>query len=220
MSDQALLARKEMVDRQLKPRGIHHPKVIQAFLQVPREKFVPDALKPYAYQDSPLPIGEGQTISQPYIVALMTQAVNVQPDERILEIGTGSGYQAAILAQLCQEVFTIERLETLANQAKKHFEELEYENINLMVGDGSLGWKEKGPYDVILVTAGAPIVPPALIEQLKPNGRLILPVGDEITQQLLLIRKDSAGKLTQEIVELVRFVPLIGRQGWHEKLDA
>jgi protein-L-isoaspartate(D-aspartate) O-methyltransferase len=206
--------RDKMVERQLKPRGIRDPKVLASFCKTPRHQFVPAELISLAYADGPLPIGFGQTISQPYIVALMTEAAKIRPTDRVLEIGTGSGYQAAILSPLAKEVYTIERLPELAKTAEQRFHEIGLNNIAVKIGDGSLGLEEEAPFDVILVTAGAPVVPASLIKQLKAAGRLILPVGDAISQQLLRICKQADGSLTQEILEAVRFVPLIGKEGW------
>jgi protein-L-isoaspartate(D-aspartate) O-methyltransferase len=204
-----------MVEYQLIPRRIASPAVLDSFRKIPRHLFVPSHLVSKAYADGPLPIGFDQTISQPYIVAIMTESAEIQSHDRVLEIGTGSGYQAAILSQLASEVYTIERIEELAHTALKRFQELKLNNIFTKVGDGSMGWKEKAPFDAILVTAGAPVVPGSLIEQLKEGGRLIIPVGDEMFQQLLRIRKPSqGGAITQEILEAVRFVPLIGKEGW------
>ena len=198
-----------MVERQLLPRGIHDEKVIAAMLQVPRHQFVPERLQDEAYADGPLPIGEGQTISQPYIVALMTEAARLKPTDKVLEIGTGSGYQAAILAKIVKEVYTVERIASLSQHAQKTCEALGYTNIHFKIDDGTLGWPEHALYDAILVTAGAPELPQALLEQLAPHGSLIIPVGDTTSQQLLRITHT-----TQELIELVRFVPLIGEQGW------
>lgn len=214
MTDPYQPLRLKMVKDQIERRGIRTPTVLASFKEIPRHLFVPEDLAPYAYQDGPLPIGEGQTISQPYIVALMTEAAEIKPQDKILEIGTGSGYQAAILSKIGKEVYTIERIDALAKEAQKRLAALEIQNVTLRVGDGSLGWQEKGPFDVILVTAGAPIVPDSLIEQLADEGRLIIPVGDAMYQQLLRVRKHQGGSLTQEILESVRFVPLIGKEGW------
>lgn len=203
------LERKAMVERQLVPRGICNEKVLAAMLQVPRHRFVPEHLQEEAYFDGPLPIGEGQTISQPYIVALMTEAARLKSSDHVLEIGTGSGYQAAILSQIVKEVYTVERMAPLSKQAQKNCKALGYYNIHFKIDDGTLGWPEQAPFDAILVTAAAPELPPALLEQLAPQGSLIIPVGDAASQQLLRITHT-----TQELIELVRFVPLIGKQGW------
>lgn len=214
MSDQEAEKRRMMVEEQLIPRGIKDKLVLSSFLEVPRHLFVPPALSAYAYADSPLPIGEGQTISQPYIVALMSQEAALTSSSRVLEIGTGSGYAAAILAQVVAEVYTIERLPDLAHAAKERFQQLSYQNIYVKIGDGCLGWPEKGPFDAILVTAGAPLVPEALTNQLKEEGRLIIPVGDRWIQELRCYRKKSGIAYMYDCVEWVRFVPLIGEQGW------
>lgn len=208
--------RKEMVERQIAWRGVKDPATLKAFLNVPREVFVSDQLKPYAYDDNPLPIGEGQTISQPYIVALMAQAAELNSQASVLEIGTGSGYSAAILAQMAKEVYTIERIANLGEEAKQKFNALGYKNIHVKIANGTLGWADAAPFDAIVVTAGAPVVPESLIRQLKPAGRMIIPVGDSLSQQLLRLRKVSEDDYTQEILEFVRFVPLIGQEGWEE----
>lgn len=206
--------RKKMVDWQLAPRGIKSPQVLEAMSKVPRHLFVPPELSMHAYADSPLPIGEGQTISQPYIVALMSDAAELDSNSRVLEIGTGSGYAAAVLASFVQEVYTVERIPELAEQAIERFENLRYKNIHVKIDDGTLGWPEKGPFDAIIVTAGAPIVPSSFIDQLKVNGRLIIPVGDAMSQQLVRLRKLPSGEYHKEFLEYVRFVPLIGKDGW------
>jgi protein-L-isoaspartate(D-aspartate) O-methyltransferase len=206
-------ARARMVEEQLLPRSIHDQKTLEAMRKVPRHLFVEDALKNQAYGDSPLPIGRGQTISQPYIVALMTQALGLKGHEHVLEIGTGSGYQAAILSQVCEKVYTVERIDTLLVQARKVFDSLHYLNILTKLDDGTHGWPEYGPYDAIIVTAGGPKVPLPLLEQLKDPGILIIPVGDRGVQDLrLVIKKD--GEISEKTIELVRFVNLIGDHGW------
>ena len=206
-------ARARMVEEQLLPRSIHDQKTLEAMRKVPRHLFVEEALKNQAYSDFPLPIGRGQTISQPYIVALMTQALGLKGHERILEIGTGSGYQAAILAQICEKVYTVERIDTLLVQARKVFDSLHYINILTKLDDGTNGWPEYGPYDAIIVTAGGPKVPLPLLEQLSDPGTLIIPVGDRGVQELRLVTKKD-GEITEKIIELVRFVNLIGDHGW------
>jgi len=214
MSDFYEQLRKDMVIKQLKERRNFSAAVLECFLKVPRHLFVLPEMQALAYADTPLPIGYQQTISQPYIVALMTEAAKLQKNSLVLEIGTGSGYQAAILGQLAGKVYTIERLEELYKRAKSTFAALGYHNIEPLCADGTLGLKEKGPFDAILVTASAPKVPEALIEQLAPNGRLIIPVGDHSFQQLLAITRNESGEIFQELIENVRFVPLIGEQGW------
>lgn len=208
--------RNAMVDEQLITRGILDKKVIDAFRKVPRHEFVGEDLLQSAYNDYPLPIGGNQTISQPYMVALMTQNLKLKGGERILEIGTGSGYQAAILAQLAKEVYTVERFEELANKAGRILEKLGYKNINIKVGDGTLGWEEFAPYDGIIVTAGAPGIPPSLVRQLKDGGRMLIPVGSGgFGQILMLIEKLGEDIRTSEICGCA-FVPLVGKEGWNE----
>ena len=206
-------ARARMVEEQLLPRSIHDQKTLEAMRKVPRHLFVEEALKNQAYSDFPLPIGRGQTISQPYIVALMTQALGLKGHERVLEIGAGSGYQAAILAQICEKVYTVERIDTLLVQARKVFDSLHYINILTKLDDGTNGWPEYGPYDAIIVTAGGPKVPLPLLEQLSDPGTLIIPIGDRGVQELRLVTKKD-GKITEKTIELVRFVNLIGDHGW------
>ena len=208
------LMRMAMVESQLIPRGIRDERVLAVMNEVPRHLFVPPSIRAHAYEDRPLPIGEGQTISQPYIVALMAELAQLKPHERVLEIGSGSGYAAAVVAHLCEEVFSIERIEHLAQQAKNALEEAGVANVHLQVGDGSLGWQEKAPYDVILVTAGAPVLPKALKKQISKGGRIIIPIGDAMGQRLVRLQKQPTGELVEEIVEYVRFVPLIGKEGW------
>ena len=206
-------ARARMVEEQLLPRSIHDQQTLEAMRKVPRHLFVEEALKNQAYSDFPLPIGRGQTISQPYIVALMTQALGLKGHERVLEIGTGSGYQAAILSQVCEKVYTVERIDTLLVQARKVFDSLHYLNILTKLDDGTNGWPEYGPYDAIIVTAGGPKVPLPLLEQLTDPGILIIPVGDRGVQDLRLVSKKD-GEITEKTIELVRFVNLIGDHGW------
>jgi len=206
-------ARARMVEEQLLPRSIHDQKTLEAMRKVPRHLFVEDAMKNQAYGDSPLPIGKGQTISQPYIVALMTQALGLKGHEHVLEIGTGSGYQAAILSQICEKVYTVERIDTLLVQARKVFDSLHYLNILTKLDDGTNGWPEYGPYDAIVVTAGGPKVPLPLLEQLADPGILIIPVGDRGVQNLQFVTKKD-GEIIEKTIELVRFVNLIGDHGW------
>lgn len=206
-------ARARMVQEQLLPRSINDPKTLEAMKKVPRHLFVEDALKNQAYGDFPLPIGRGQTISQPYIVALMTQALGLQGHEQVLEIGTGSGYQAAILSQICEKVYTVERIDTLLVQARKVFDSLHYLNILTKLDDGTNGWQEYAPYDAIIVTAGGPKVPLPLLDQLKDPGKLIIPVGDRGVQDLRLVTKKD-GEIIEKTIEYVRFVNLIGDHGW------
>ncbi len=214
MDDHVL--RQKMIEEQIKRRGVRDAVTLDAMSVVPRHEFVPTLLQGSAYEDTPLPIGLGQTISQPYIVALMTQSAELKPDDSVLEIGTGSGYAAAILSRIVKQVFTIERIDDLAQRAKAAYKRLGYNNIEVKSGDGTRGWADKGPFDAILVTAGAPIIPNSLKEQLKPSGRLIIPVGDAFSQRLLRIRKLEDNTFVEETVEYVRFVPLIGEEGWRE----
>jgi protein-L-isoaspartate(D-aspartate) O-methyltransferase len=207
------ILRHRMVDEQLVPRGIDDPRTLEAFRTVPRHLFVEDAMQAKAYGDYPLPIGCGQTISQPYIVALMTQALGLTGSERVLEIGTGSGYQAAILSRLCEKVYTVERIDSLVSRARKTFDRLRYHNIVCRIDDGTLGWQEYAPYDAILVTAGGPFIPEPLLAQLADAGRLIMPVGNQEVQELQLARKQG-DQITVQSFEYVRFVNLIGTHGW------
>ena len=215
MGDIYAQQRDKMVSEQLISRGIRDPRVIAAMRKVPRHLFVTDEFRGRAYSDSPLPIGEHQTISQPYIVALMVQALELQGGERILEIGTGSGYEAAILAEVCGEVYSIERIEELAARARMILSGLGYDNVSMHVGDGTLGWEEHAPYDAVIVSAAGPQIPRPLVEQLKPQGTLVLPMGEEEFQTLVRIRKESAG-LKEEYLGDCRFVKLKGSHGWEE----
>ena len=205
--------RERMIEEQLVPRGIHDLRVLEAMRQVPRHLFVEDAMQAHAYGDFPLPIGCGQTISQPYIVALMTQELCLQGAEKVLEIGTGSGYQAAILSRLCQKVYTVERIDALVGRARKVFDRLRYHNIVSRIDDGTEGWIAEAPFNGILVTAGGPRIPGPLLAQLADPGRLIIPVGDQGVQELQLVEKRD-GSLTVQTIEQVRFVDLIGAHGW------
>ena len=211
------ILRKRMVEEQIVSRGINDRGVLDAFLKVPRHYFVSTESKDSAYSDYPLPIGENQTISQPYIVALMTQQLKLTGNERILEIGTGSGYQTAILAELAKEVYSIERLSRLAVQANRILNELSYNNIKIKTGDGTLGWEEFSPYDGIIVTAAAPEVPPPLIKQLKNNGRIVIPLGGVSSQTLTILEKNKDIIKTSGVCGCV-FVPLLGEYGWKSKI--
>jgi protein-L-isoaspartate(D-aspartate) O-methyltransferase len=202
-----------MVDTQLRPRGIHDPRVLEAFLAVPRHEFVDPGLAGEAYADRPLPIGHGQTISQPYMVAIMTQCLAPRSEDRVLEIGTGSGYQAAILSHLVRTVFTVERIAPLAQRAKDAFVRLGLTNVLQRVGDGSVGWEAYAPYDGIVVTAGAPRVPPSIVAQLAEGGRLVIPTGGPATQTLRVIVREGGRLQDREEVGCV-FVPLVGEEGW------
>jgi protein-L-isoaspartate(D-aspartate) O-methyltransferase len=187
-----LQERASMVDLQIAGRGISDPRVLDAFRVVPREGFLPPDLGEFAYRDTPLPIGAGQTISQPYIVAVTIEALGLRGTERVLEIGTGSGYAAAVLSRLAREVFTVERVEPLANEARERLARLGYRNVRVLCGDGTLGWPEHAPYDAIAVAAGGPEIPKALLSQLSPNGRLVIPVGsDESSQVLVLVVREG-----------------------------
>ena len=205
--------RRMMVGEQLIPRGIKEPLVLNAFRKVPREKFVPFEQRDNSYDDFPLPIGEEQTISQPYIVALMTETLGLKGREKVLEIGTGSGYQTAIIAEIVEEIYTVERIISLAQRAKETLKELGYTNIKIKIGDGTEGWKEFSPYDAIIVTAAAPKVPQSLIKQLNESGRLIIPLGNLYSQELILHEK-KRGKLMTRNFGGCRFVPLRGEYGW------
>lgn len=210
-------ARRRMVKEQLERRGIRDPRVLEAMGAVPREAFVPpsDARSPArAYADGALPAGRGQTVSQPYIVAAMTQAVAPRPSSRVLEIGTGTGYQTSVLATLCREVWTVERDRVLAEEARERLSDLGVENVEYRVGDGSLGWPEGAPYDGILVTAAAPRVPDPLVAQLAPDGRLVIPVGSRDMQELLVVTLDDEGTPHSRVLMDCRFVPLVGEEGW------
>jgi protein-L-isoaspartate(D-aspartate) O-methyltransferase len=202
--------RQRMVQEQIVERGIRDSATIAAMNQVPRHEFVPSQVRRLAYEDTPLPIGQDQTISQPYIVALMTELVRPGPGQRVLEVGTGSGYQAAVLAAAGCRVWTIEIFAALADEARTRLKRLGYGDVVVRHGDGYAGWKEEAPFDAVVVTAGADAVPPALIEQLAPRGRLAMPVGDPHTdQRLVLLEKDSLGRVSTRYLVPVRFVPLL-----------
>ncbi len=204
--------RERMVAAQIQAREIRDPNVLRAMRAVPRHAFVPQVLRAYAYEDRPVPIGQEQTISQPYVVALMTESLKLDPNSVVLEIGTGSGYQAAVCAEIAREVYTIEIVESLAKSAAGLLAKLGYGNVHVRVGDGYYGWPEKGPFDAIIGTAAAKEIPPLLIEQLKPGGRLILPVDEERGfQYLILVTRDEQGQLHREKILPVRFVPMTGR---------
>jgi len=207
--------REEMVRSQIEARGIRESLVLSAFRKVPRHLFVSEALREQAYGDYPLPIGEQQTISQPYIVAEMTQALELRKEDRVLEIGTGSGYQAAILAQIVYRVYTVERKRSLYMQTRSLFDKLNYHNIVTRYADGTKGWQEESPFDAIVVTAGAPDVPEVLINQLVEGGRLVVPVGNQHTQELIKICREK-GNIQQTNLGGCRFVKLVGEYGWRE----
>jgi protein-L-isoaspartate(D-aspartate) O-methyltransferase len=202
-------ARHRMVEEQLRGRDITNTRVLEAMDRIPRHRFAPEHLRDLAYADTPAPIGHDQTISQPYIVALMTQAAHLQPESRVLDIGTGSGYQAAVLAELCKEVYSIEILKPLAESAQERLSSLGYKNITVRVGDGYRGWPEKAPFDAIIVAAAPDHVPQPLVDQLAPGGRLVIPVGG-FAQKLLVIEKQKDGTIHRQSIAPVRFVPMQG----------
>lgn len=198
-------------------QGIQDEMVLESIRNVPRHRFVSPELAAYAYYDAPLSIGQGQTISQPYIVALMIEALLLRREDRVLEIGTGSGYAAAVLSQLVQSVYTVERHAELAKEASTRFAALQYDNITVRVGDGTKGWLEESPFDGIIVAAAGPVVPKSLIEQLAVGGRLVIPIGEKGQQKLLRVHRRSYEEFQEETLCHVRFVPLIGEEGWAEK---
>jgi len=204
-----------MVESQLARRGIKDKRVLEAMRQVPRHLFIPEDMRSLAYCDGPLPIGHGQTISQPYIVALMTELLELTGQEKVLEIGTGSGYQAAILSRLARQVYSLERHAALAQQAEKVLAQLGYDNVVVRVGNGTLGWPEHSPYEAIIITAAAPEVPQPLPDQLADGGRLVAPVGSQWSQVLVKVRRQS-DLLIRERLTAVAFVPLVGEYGWKE----
>jgi protein-L-isoaspartate(D-aspartate) O-methyltransferase len=206
-------ARHRMVEQQIARRGIQDERMLQAMREVPRHRFVPPDLWGAAYQDHPLPIGHGQTISQPYIVAYMTEMLDLTPDDRVLEIGTGSGYQSAILSRLAKQVYTIERIPELSSHAQEVLKELGYHNIHFRVGDGGYGWPEESPFDAIIVTAAAPETPPPLIAQLADGARLVIPIGPTGYQDLVRLTRRGERIHTEQLTP-VAFVPLIGEHGW------
>lgn len=208
--DPYITLRENMVSSQIAARGIKDPRVLSAMRSVPRHLFMPESNPSMAYNDTPVPIGEGQTISQPYIVAFMTEILELRPDDRILEIGTGSGYQAAVLAELVQNVFTIEIIPVLGNRASKLLEELGYENIHVKIGNGYKGWPEEAPFDAVIVTAAPENIPEALVEQLKEGGKMIIPVGRRFGVQRMILGVKENGLLRTENVLDVRFVPMVG----------
>lgn len=209
------LRREVMVRDQLMGRGISDSAVLAAMRQVPREEFVDPGMRELAYEDHPLPIAKGQTISQPFIVAYMTEALELTGSDRVLEVGTGSGYAAAVLSRIVDRVYSVERLEELAEDARRRLERLGYGNVVVLVGDGSLGWPEHAPYDAIVVTAGAPRVPTPLLRQLTGGGRLVIPVGpSSLLQNLVRVRRVGDDEVRYEELCGVRFVPLVGAEGW------
>lgn len=218
MNQPRLAQQKQKLLAQLQELGVHDAAVLKAISAVPREEFLSLALMPQAYENKNLPIGEGQTISKPYIVALMTLLLELQPSHKVLEIGTGSGYQAAVLCKLVRRLYSIERFPTLLATAEKVLRRIGINNFTAIAGDGSLGWPDQAPFDRIIVTAGAPHVPQPLVDQLAPGGVLVIPVGPtEGQQKLLRIRKSAQGELSHEVVGNVKFVPLVGAQAATEK---
>ncbi|MEW5987874.1 MAG: protein-L-isoaspartate(D-aspartate) O-methyltransferase [Chloroflexota bacterium] len=211
----AAVERAQMVEYQIEGRGIRDPAVLAAMLQVPRHLFVADRYHDFAYEDTPLPIPEGQTISQPYIVARMIELLQLKPQDRVLEIGAGSGYAAAVLSLIVREVYTVERLTSLADYARDRLAELGYTNVHVFCGDGTLGWPEHAPYDGIMVAAGGPGVPESLRQQLAVGGRLVIPTGAHPRiQRLIRLTRAGEDDYQQEKLDRVRFVPLIGQEGW------
>jgi len=208
--------RKKMVDSQIRSRGVRDERVLRAMEKIPRHLFIDEGLIDQAYNDNPLPIGDKQTISQPYIVALMTEALELKGREKVLELGTGSGYEAAILAELADRVFTIERIASLAQKARKLLESLNYYNVVIRVGDGTYGWREESPFDAIAVSAGSPSIPRMLVEQLAIGGRLVIPVGSRYSQSLIKITRlsENPDDVKREDLGGCRFVNLIGEHGW------
>jgi protein-L-isoaspartate(D-aspartate) O-methyltransferase len=207
--------REAMVERQLRRRGISEPEILYAFRTVPREAFVGEEYAHLAYGDHPLPIEAGQTISQPYIVALMIQAAAIKPGDRVLEVGAGSGYAAAVISSIAQRVIAVERQHELVEVARERMRRLGYGNVEIVEGDGTKGWRDEAPYDAILAAASGSHVPSPLIEQLAPNGRIVMPIGDPgLVQELIKVTKQQDGILRQESLGGVRFVPLIGEEGW------
>jgi protein-L-isoaspartate(D-aspartate) O-methyltransferase len=203
----------------LRRQGVHDERVLAAIQAVPREAFVPSRHREQAYENVPLPIGAGQTISQPLVVGLMTQALSLAGDERVLEVGTGSGYQAAVLSRLAARVVSVERIAELAERARRTLDRLRCHNVEVHVSNGSLGWPDSAPYNAIIVTAAAPAVPPALIQQLDEGGRLVLPVGSRAAQDLLLVTRHGETTDTRNLGP-VRFVPLLGEAGWEPEADS
>lgn len=210
------IARRRMVEEQVIARGIKDKRVINAMLEVPRHMFVEEALQAKAYQDAPLPIGERQTISQPYMVAAMSEALSLDGTETVLEVGTGSGYQAAVLAMLADRVFSLERIPALARRARKVLDECGFSKVNIRLADGTQGWQDMAPFDAIIVTAGAPEVPQDYLSQLAAGGRLVIPVGNRDSQVLMRITRTAQGEYQKEQLLGCRFVPLVGKHGWEE----
>lgn len=214
--DEYLAQRRSMVERQLRARGIHDVRVLEAFSRIPREQFVLEEDRDQAYEDHPVPIGCAQTISQPYMVAIMTQVLAPSPSDRVLEIGTGSGYQTAVLCELAKEVFSIERVAELSERASLALQYIGFSNFHTRIGDGSLGWREEAPFDGIMVTASAPEIPASLKSQLAEGGRLVMPVGPTGMQTLMVLTRQG-GKTDEEAVCECVFVKLIGKEGWQDE---
>lgn len=215
LEERYLKARTWMVNRQIRARGIRDSKVLEAMAKVPRHEFVPEAYRDMAYSDTPLPIGEGQTISQPYIVALMTEALELNLGDRVLEVGTGSGYHAAVLSEIAKEVYAIEIIESLGRTAEERLKRLGYKNVKVRIGDGYLGWQEYAPFDAIIVTCAPEHIPQPLVEQLAEGGRMVIPVGEEDHIQTLFLLKKEEGEIRQKALIPVRFVPMTGEAQKH-----
>jgi protein-L-isoaspartate(D-aspartate) O-methyltransferase len=213
-NDRQAWARKRMIEKDIVPRGIKDQRVLGAMQKIPRHLFVGESQRMNAYEDHPLPIGEGQTISQPFIVALMTEALMLKGNESVLEIGTGSGYQTAILAELAGRVYSVERIPLLTGKARSVLDSLDYRNVLVKLSDGTLGWPEYAPYERILVTAGSPSVPQPLVDQLAPGGILVVPVGSNSVQELMRVRKTEDGRTREENLGACVFVRLVGQHGW------
>ena len=211
-SDPYQQKRERMVQEQIRDRGVRNPQVLEVMRAVPRHRFVPPDMLPEAYDDHPLPIGEGQTISQPYVVAFMTELLDLRPTHRVLEIGTGSGYQAAVLARLAQTVYSIEIVRSLGEQAANRLQSLGYKNVEVRIGNGYAGWPEKAPFDRIILTAAPTSIPPALIDQLRPGGRLVAPIGEAfLGQDLVVLEKSGSGRISTRKVLPVAFVPMVNK---------
>lgn len=215
LSDRRFAKLRRGLIEEVQEKGIHDLEVLRAMDQVPRHLFVPEAVRHRAYEDAPLPIGFGQTASQPSLQALYLQTLRIQPDDKVLEVGTGSGYQTALIAYLARHVYSVERIRELSVRARAALDRLRINNVALLVGDGTIGWSRYAPYDAILVAAGAPAVPDALVAQLAPGGRMLIPVGDRSEQKLVLYRRTENGVESEELIRCT-FVPLIGRFGWSE----
>ncbi len=215
MSDRYERKRRRLTE-QMRQKGIESPRVLEAVMTVPRHRFVPESIRSRAYDDSALPIGHGQTISQPSLQALYLQVLEIGRDDKVLEVGAGSGYQTALLAEVAANVYAVERLPELTQRARAVLDELGYQNIALVTKDGTTGWSKYAPYDAILVAAASPDVPDALVDQLAPGGRLLIPVGDRTTQELTLVQKNEDGAIKRRGITQCVFVPLIGRFGWSE----